>query len=286
MAVDEEVNGESKNEVIEESSGGIKNAVNEEVNDERKKVVNEEQNGEHKDVVNEEVNGEIKNAVNEEVNDESKKVVNEEANEEPKKVVNEDVNVERKNVVIKKKFFTPIKIVVILVFIFAIVGGGVAYLNQKKASEAEATYKLNLNQVILSASTQGTLIEVDAQAISSVWHDAIFSAPVMVNGKEAYTFDEAIQYKTEELKSTGDIDAIVKGKAEIQKLTETLSNPTSKHKDAYELIMKIFDTYNQFEALVESPSGSLTDYNLKFNTLDSELASELKDYGTRYPVGK
>jgi len=43
------------------------------------------------------------------------------------------------NSVVKKKFFTPIKIIVMLALIVAIVGVGVAYQNKRKASEAETT---------------------------------------------------------------------------------------------------------------------------------------------------
>ena len=67
---------------------------------------------------------------------------------------------------------------------------------------------------------------------------------------------------------------------------ETLSNLLSKHKDAYKLIMKIFTTYNEFEALVESLTGNLTGYNGKLSILDGSLVFQLKEFGTRYPIGK
>ncbi|MCB2297076.1 zinc ribbon domain-containing protein [Clostridium tagluense] len=201
-------------------------------------------------------------------------------------IVNEEVDGEAKNGVIKKKKFTPVKIVVMLIIIGAIVGGGTIYSSKQKAIKAEQAYMTNLNQVMLLVSIQGAKIEADVQEISSVWHDAIFSSPVNVNGKDAYTFDTAIQYKNEEFKSNGEMDAIIKGKTDIQKLMEMLTNPPSKHKDAYELIMKIYTSYNEFEGMFESPTGNLTGYNEKYSTLDSSLSAQLKEFTTRYPIGK
>ncbi|WP_298836141.1 hypothetical protein [Clostridium sp.] len=52
----------------------------------------------------------------------------------------------------------------------------------------------------LLASMQGDKIETDLQEISDVWHSAIFdeAQPITVNGKDAYSFDEAIKFKNEE----------------------------------------------------------------------------------------
>ncbi|HEY8803694.1 MAG TPA: hypothetical protein VIM42_01050 [Clostridium sp.] len=178
-----------------------------------------------------------------------------------------------------------VKIVVIIVLLAVIIGGGIFYQNAKaeKAKKAEAIYNIELQQVMLLASIQGAKIETDAQEIASVWHSAIFSAPVTVNGKPAYDFDDAIQYKNEEFKANGEMDAIIEGKAEMQKHMDALVNPSIENKEAYELVMKIFTTYNEFEGMVESPNGSLTDYNQKYSTLDNSLASQIKEFQTRYP---
>lgn len=274
MAVDEEVKGESENVVNEEESPETENIVNKEVN------------GKIKNEANEESNGEIKNAVSEEVNDESKKVVKGEVKAEVSDESKDVVNEEPKDVVIKKKFFTPIKIIIILAIIVAVVGGSVFYYakaTKEKALKAEQVYMVNLKVEVLLVSVQGSKIETDTQAIASVWNDAIYNAPVMVNGNYAYTFDDALQYKNDEFKSNGEMDSLIKGKANIQKSMDALSNPPSKDKEAYESVMKIFDSYNQFETMVESPTGSLTDYNQQFNTLDSSLVSQMKDFNTRYP---
>ena len=202
--------------------------------------------------------------------------------------VNQEVNAET-NVVGKKKFFTPVKIIVIIAIIAMGIGGGIIYSNNQnalKAKKAEAIYKICLNQVMLLASIDGIKIETDAQAISSVWHDAIFNSPVTVNGKSAYTFEEAIQYKNEEFKSNGEIDALVKEKTVLQSYMDKLVNPLSQDKEAYDLVVKIFTSYNEFEGMVESPSGSLTDYNQKYSTLDESLSSQIQEFKTRYPMAK
>lgn len=190
-------------------------------------------------------------------------------------------NVEVNNVV-KKKFFTPIKIGIILTLIVVIIGGGIIYSKQK----AEVTYKANLNQVVTLVQTQGAKIETDSQAISSVWHDAIFSAPVTVNGQSTSDFNKALEYKNQEFQTNGELEALVQGKTELQTLMGKLVNPSTKNKDAYNLVIKIYDSYTQFEAMVESPTGNLTGYVENFNTLDASLSSQLNEYRTRYPVGK
>ncbi|NNU77576.1 zinc ribbon domain-containing protein [Clostridium estertheticum] len=207
---------------------------------------------------------------------------------EPENVVHEEIDQATK-IVVKKKLFTPVKVIIITMLIGAIAGGGIIYSNKQKvikAEKAEVAYMMKLNKGMILISFQAIKIETDAQAISSVWHDAIFNSPVNVNGNKAYTFDDAIKYKNEEFKENGEMDVIVKGRTDIQALMETMINPPTKHKDAYESLMKIYNSYNEFEGMVESPNGSLTGYNQKISTLDSSLSSQLNEFKTRYPIGK
>lgn len=214
----------------------------------------------------------------------NRKVVNVEVKNEVGEEVNEEIN----KMVVKKKNFTPVKIVVSIALIATAIGGGITYSNKQKALKTEAIYKITLNQVMLLASIQGAKIETDSQEISNVWHSAIFDEvqPITVNGQDAYSFDEALKFKNEEFKSNGEMDALVKGKTVMQSYMDGLVNPPSQDKDAYDLVMKIFTSYNEFEGMVESPSGSLTDYNEKYSTLDESLSSQIKEFQTRYPMAE
>ncbi|MCB2308905.1 zinc ribbon domain-containing protein [Clostridium estertheticum] len=78
---------------------------------------------------------------------------------------------------------------------------------------------------------------------------------------------------------------IVEEVKEVKGDTDNIVDQTNIKRKTH-FVMKIYNPYNEFEGMVESPNGSLSGYNQKFSTLDSSLSSRLNEFRTRYPIGK
>jgi uncharacterized protein YpmB len=160
-------------------------------------------------------------------------------------------------------------LIIIPIIIFVIAGSIIGYvLYQKHIADVEnQAYHTKLINTILDISTQTYANEGVCGIVSQKWHDAIF-----VNDED---FNTVIS-NAEQALTTSDLGKnIKKGNAKIQNEMIQLQNPYKGYEDTYQLVLDLYDEYNELYSQATSPTGSLTSYNSDVDTKSDSFNTTL-----------
>lgn len=185
---------------------------------------------------------------------------------------------------IGKKKGSKLKYFILFFLALVVIGGGYYYYQYQqtvKAQQANNLYEIKLRVVVATMTESSAKAESMISQYSDVWQSAINRDSVYVNGKMAYGFDEAIQYKKEEL--SGDIANIETAKGEIDKQMKDLTNPPNKYKRAYDIAFELYGSYTNYVSLAQSPEGSLLTFNQKTGELRDEILKKIKEFEIAIP---
>lgn len=170
-------------------------------------------------------------------------------------------------------------IIIALISIF-----GIYKYNDVQDKKKEEEYVQKLKTINLAISLQTFEIKDMCKIYSEQWQ-SIINGGILINnkGQRVTDFNEAIEIQKLDFKTRGRIDKIASGKENIDKLMKDINNAPEKYKDTYEIVLDLYGSYTEFEALAESPQGSLVSFNQKIRDLSNEIDKKINQINTKIP---
>ncbi|GAX05136.1 hypothetical protein IWT25_00439 [Secundilactobacillus pentosiphilus] len=186
------------------------------------------------------------------------------------------------------KLKTPLHkriIFTILLFIVALatIGGGGYVLHQRQeAADQQALQAKNDDFNIYDSKFKNTaksltkeLVILDSQT-KRVWYDAIYAAPVIINGKSYATYRQAINAHFDQWRANGKMNKINANKTSLKNNFKQLSsNVTSSNQKQYTNDTKLNDDLQNYWKIVTSPSGTYKHYSAESKKAKNKLNSDL-----------
>lgn len=197
-------------------------------------------------------------------------------------VSNNETSLNRKS---KKK---PIIISLVIIIIIAMSSASYWYYNDKQQKEEAAAkaamiqkYQNDISEAVIKIVAYSYISEKITNLYSTVWSGAIKARyGIQVNGKKAYSFNEAIKYQREELEDKGILKKVRENTQSVDALMKSLNNPPEEFQKAYGILVEMYGNYTQFADQADSPTGSLIEFNKKTN----ELSAGISKYYNQFKI--
>lgn len=143
--------------------------------------------------------------------------------------------------------------------------------------EKEYIANLNLaNQKMISSLIK--CLEM-CELYSKVWREAI-------EDRDNRDFNDALSAQRAKFEFFDDIKDINQSKELIKSILQELNSPIDFYPEAHKKIVQLFGVYSQIHSLAESPSGSLTSYNMQINDLQNEYLKIINEISVSMPNKK
>jgi hypothetical protein len=200
----------------------------------------------------------------------------------------------------------PLVFISVLILLIGL-GLGVWYYQYttNKIQEAKAKYESDLKQVVMDMIDLAAEGEEMINGYTLVWRGAIEAGDyafyvvakprekiqiggslsgASIDGKRVRDFNEAIQLVYKKYEIEGKITSIRDKKQLIEGKMKELNNPPEEYKISFETAMQLFNSFNAYISMAESPSGSLLAYQQKTSELSSQIVSKVKEFQVRMPL--
>lgn len=169
-------------------------------------------------------------------------------------------------------------LIVILLFALVAIGG---FMGWQQYSKNE--YSKNLKNAMALMITESEKAQEMAETYAQVWRQAI-DGGVEIDGQTTDDFNHALNLQAESFKKQGKIDQINNGKKEVDKAMQSVNNPSSDLKKAYETAFELYGTYSEVVKLANFPSGTLLEFNRKIDELTANIDKQKSKFNVLIPI--
>lgn len=201
----------------------------------------------------------------------------------PVEILNETISENDKRISRKKII---ILVGIAIAVILAVFGGmSIKKKNDEKRAIEEARqlaedYKMNLVSITTEILEGAEEAEEAGNLIHDVWYNSIFEERddttdqyTRPDGYFVSDFNTALQNLFDDPSFQADLFAIEENKENVQELMKQMQSPPEEHKEAYEALKDLYESYLNFTTIVTDPSGNLNTFTSNFNEADTEVVN-------------
>lgn len=121
------------------------------------------------------------------------------------------------------------------------------------------------------------------ETYAHVWKQAI-DGGVEIDGETTDDFNHALNLQAESFKKQGKIDQVNNGKKEVDKAMQSVNNPPSDLKKAYETAFELYGSYSELVKQANFPSGSLLEFSRKIDDLAANIDQQESQFNVLIPI--